>query len=405
MEPIELTLTHPAAGGGFVGRDESGRVIFVRHGLPGERVRAVITEEHQRWARADAIEILEESPDRVKPPCHLAGTGKCGGCDYQHASLEAQRRFKGQLIAEQLRRVAKIDLTVEVEPAHPETDGLGNRTRVRFGVTEDGRLAMRRHGSHDLVEVKRCPLAVEAISDLDLGRQEWPEGCEVEIVALEGSDEPSILITRNELSDDESETLGVVVDDSSARTEVTEVDGLSFNVSPGSFWQIHRRAPEILVTAVLEGLELSEGDQVLDLYCGAGLFTKAIAREVGESGLVVGLETSAISAADARRNTSETPWVDILTIEVGYEVIEEVGPGFSHVVLDPPRSGVDRGALESLCEITALRRMVSVSCDPATFARDLRFLLDEGWELESIRAFDLFEMTEHVEIVAVLERL
>ena len=159
METFELTLTHPAAGGGFVGRDATGRVVFVRHGLPGERVRVEITEDHARWARADVIEVLEASPDRVTPPCRLSGPGRCGGCDYQHATLAAQRRFKTQLLAEQLKRVAKLDLVVEVEAADPGGDGLHNRTRVRFGTDVDGRLGMRRHHSHDLMSRPACSTA------------------------------------------------------------------------------------------------------------------------------------------------------------------------------------------------------------------------------------------------------
>ena len=116
METIELTLGKPASGGGFVARDEGGRVVFVRHGLPGERVRALLTEEHARWAHADAVEIIEPAAERVRPPCAAAGPGRCGGCDYQHATLAARRSFKGQLVSEQLRRVAGLELEVEVGP-------------------------------------------------------------------------------------------------------------------------------------------------------------------------------------------------------------------------------------------------------------------------------------------------
>ena len=410
METLELTLTHPAAGGGFVARDEGGRVVFVRHGLPGERVRAELTEDHARWARADAIEILEPSPDRVEPRCHLAGPGRCGGCDYQHASLDAQRRFKTQLLSEQLRRVAKLDLSVEVEAVDPG-DGLHNRTRVRFGTDADGRLGMRRHHSHDLMLTDQCPLATEAIAALDLGQEEWPAGADVEACILNESTTPTVLVTEDadeqELDgpyDDDEEFDGGAIDLDSAAPQRTVVGDRTYLVSPGVFWQVHRLAPAILTDAVLDGLDLGGSESVLDLYCGAGLFTKAIAEIVGPDGLVVGVEGSPHAAADARRNTLTMSWVDVVCGVVEPDVIAEVALGATHVVIDPPRRGMTPAALDSLISVETITRLVSVSCNAATFARDLKVLLDAGFALESIRAFDLFEMTEHLEIVAVLTR-
>jgi len=411
METFELTLTHPAAGGGFVGRDATGRVVFVRHGLPGERVRVEITEDHARWARADVIEVLEASPDRVTPPCRLSGPGRCGGCDYQHATLAAQRRFKTQLLAEQLKRVAKLDLVVEVEAADPGGDGLHNRTRVRFGTDVDGRLGMRRHHSHDLMLTSTCPLATEAIAALELGEDEWPGGVDVEACVLNGSETPTVLVTEEgddlddgDPYDDDGEFDLDAIDVEAAAPQRTTVGERSYLVSPGVFWQVHRRAPELLTEAVLDGLALTGGESVLDLYCGAGLFTKAIAEIVGPDGLVVGVEGSPAATADAKRNTQSMAWVDIVTSSVDPAVLAEVALGVTHVVLDPPRRGVVTKTLEALVAIESLERIVSVSCDAATFARDLRLMMDAGFVLEGIRAFDLFEMTEHLEIVAVLTR-
>lgn len=410
MDSVELTLTHPAAGGGFVGRDEGGRVVFVRHGLPGERVRAEITEDHARWARADAIEILEPSPDRVTPRCSLAGPGRCGGCDYQHASLDAQRRFKTQLLSEQLRRVAKLDLVVAVEVVDPG-DGLHNRTRVRFGTDAEGRLGMRRHHSHDLMLTSECPLATEEIAALALGEEEWPAGADVEACVLNESTTPTVLVTEesDELEsdgpyDDDEEFDGGAVDVDSAAPQHTVVGERTYLVSPGVFWQVHRLAPSILVEAVLDGLDLAGGESVLDLYCGAGLFTKAIAEIVGPDGLVVGVEGSPHAAADARRNTATMSWVDVMCGSVEPEVLAEAALGATHVVIDPPRRGMTTQALDALIGVETITRVVSVSCNAATFARDLKRFLDAGFVLDSIRAFDLFEMTEHLEIVAVLTR-
>ncbi len=398
-------------------RDPGGRVLFVRHGLPGERVIAEITEEHPRWARADAIEILEPSPDRINPACPAAGPGGCGGCDFQHVDLAVQRNLKAMLLEEQLRRVAKIDHTVVVEAV--EGAGLGNRTRIRFGVDELGRLGMRRHGSHDIVAIDHCPLGVEAIGDLDLDEEVWPAGADVEVVAVTGSAPIAYAVLDEEEGADDGESIDdlspvgddviseeddQVEDESGSGLLTTTVLGEEFTVSPGVFWQIHQRAPEVLTQAVLEGLDLREGDRVLDLYCGAGLFTLPIARLVGHSGRVIGIEAADVAAIDAIGNLGDLPQSRILNTTVTGASLRDHLAGASRCVLDPPRRGVDRSALLALAGSAVMERIVMVSCDPATFARDLRLLLDQGFSIASIRAFDLFEMTEHIEIVCVVTR-
>lgn len=408
MAILELELGAPAAGGGFVARDPEGRVVFVRHGITGERVRCVVTEEHATWARADVVEVREPSPDRVAPPCPYAGAGACGGCDYQHVSMSAQRVIKQTLLAEQLSAVAGLDIAVEVESVDPGGSGLGTRTRVRFGADEQGRLSMRKHGSHDLVAVSTCALGVGRITALPLADREWSPGSEIEAVCLSGANAPSVVVSTTKGGEARRRgargTEVVLEGPGLAPSQRTEVDGAPFAVSAGVFWQVHERAPEVLVGAVLEGLSLSEGDRVADLYCGAGLFTRVAASAVGPAGSVVGVDSSREATADARRNLQAFGWARIVTSRVDRRSTQQAIARRTHLVMDPPRRGVDRGALRAICDAPSVRRLVSVSCDPSTFARDLRVLLDEGWKLHSTRAFDLFEMTEHLECVAVLER-
>jgi len=408
MTTLELVLGSPAAGGGIAARDEGGRVIFVRHGLPGERVRATLTEEHPRWARADAIEILEASADRVEAPCPFAGPSRCGGCDYQHVSLPAQRRLKAELLNQQLARVAGLELAVEVEPAELEADGLGTRTRVRYGVDESGQLGMRVHRSHELVAVDSCPLGVSRLSELELSSTSWPAGADVEAVRLDGPGGPTVSVIEQRVSRSGRLRNGTTTSlvDGGALVEIqrTRVGDERFVVSPGVFWQIHRAAPTLLGAAVLDGLALRSGDKVLDLFCGAGLFTKLVARAVGPEGTVIGIESSGAAVSDAEANLEGLDWATIRQARVISREIHALAEGCSHAVIDPPRQGIDEGARTAIIETESLRRLVSVSCDPATFSRDLRSFLDRGWSLASLRAFDLFEMTEHLEIVAVLER-
>jgi len=408
MTTVELMLGEPAAGGGFVARDPGGRVVFVRHGISGERVIASITEEHPTWARADVVEVLEASPDRVETPCMYAGAGGCGGCDYQHIALPAQRRIKTRLLAAQLHGVAGMAADVVVEPVTEDAGGLATRTRVRFAVDPDGHLAMHRHRSHDLVAVERCALGVARITSHDLAARRWTPRSEVEITSLAGSEAPTVVTTLVEAAPGppgaRRRTTEVLDEPGFAARQSTSVRDATYTVSAGVFWQVHERAAGLLVDEVLSGLELAAGDRVVDLYCGAGLFTRATGAVVGPTGSVVGIDGSRAAIADARVNLDGLAWAKVSASRVDRRSVERVTGDATHVVLDPPRNGADRGALVAVGAAETVRRVVSVSCDAATFARDLRILVDAGFSVRSVRAFDLFEMTEHFEIVAVLER-
>ena len=400
----ELELGAPAAGGGFVARDRAGRVLFVRHGLEGERVMASVTEEHATWGRADAVEVLEASPHRVEPPCHFAGPGGCGGCDYQHVELGEQRRIKSALLAAQLRGVDLSGRVVEVAAAAAGGDGLGTRTRVRFAVDAAGGTAMRRHRSHDLVAVDRCALGVRGADSVPVAALglSLAEGTELEVMALGGSASPTVsVITR---SRGRASRLQVLSDPGFAARQSTEVLGRRYVVSPGVFWQVHDRAAELLTDAVVRGLGLDEGDAVCDLYCGAGLFTKAIAEVVGATGRVHGVDSSRRAIDDARASLSELPWARVTAERVDERSAARASKGCTHVVVDPPRAGIDAGALRAVSANLTVRTLVSVSCDAATFARDLGRLVAQGWRIDDVQALDLFEMTEHLECVAVLRR-
>lgn len=363
---------------------------------------ACLTETHATWARGDAVEILETSPVRVTPPCPVAGPGGCGGCDYQHASLEAQRAFKAQLLSEQLRRVAKIDLEVPVEAF--ADDGLHTRTRVRFGTTAEGHLGMRRRGSAEVLPVEGCLLASEAIEGLALERQSWPPGDDVQAVCVPGADAPVVALVAWE-DDDQDVLLDGPGDllDSDAGVQFAQINGRTFRVAAESFFQVHTRAAEVLTALVMDLLAPEEGHVVLDLYAGVGLFSLPIAEIVGPHGGVVAVESSSSAAEDARINLAAHPHAVVLEVPVNAGLLGELLEDADACVIDPPRAGVDAKSLNALCE-SDIRRLVMVSCNPATFARDLKVLLENGFSLVALRALDLFEMTEHVEIVALLTR-
>jgi tRNA/tmRNA/rRNA uracil-C5-methylase (TrmA/RlmC/RlmD family) len=377
----------PVAHGGHCVARHDGRVLFVRHALPGERVRVVVTDGHDGSAywRADAVEVVEPSPDRVEPPCPWAGPGRCGGCDWQHASLPAQRALKAAVVNEQLGRLAGLDLSVEVEEVPGDAQGLGWRTRVQFAVDDDGTPGLRRHRSHEVVPVDRCRIAHPLVEEADVTGRRWPGHASVEVAVSPSTGER------------------LVLPDGRGRESLTEVVGeRAFRVTGGGFWQVHPGAAATLLAAVLDGLGPQPGESALDLYCGVGLFAAELAARVGPTGRVTAVETDRVAVEDARHNLAGLAGVRIERGRVDH-VLRRLRLGRADlVVLDPPRSGAGRAVVDLLSRVRA-RRIAYVACDPAALARDLRYFAERGYQVSGLRAFDLFPMTAHVECVAVLE--
>lgn len=361
--------------------------MFVRHALPGERVRVVVTDGHARssfW-RADAVEVLEASPDRVEPPCPWAGPGRCGGCDLQHAAPAAQRFLKADVVREQMARLAGLDIEVVVEEVPGAPGNLGWRTRVDWAVDDAGRAGLRRHRSHEVVPVDRCRIAHDLVTAASVTDRTWPGASSVEVCASVGTGETMVLPDGR---------------GSGALTEV--VGDRSFRVTGGGFWQVHPGAASTLLAAVLDGLDPQPGDSVLDLYCGVGLFAASLAERVAPSGRVTAVEADQVAVGDARHNLSGLPGVRVQRGRVDHVLRAQRLAQADIVVLDPPRSGAGKSVVSTLSR-TRARRIAYVACDPAALARDVRWFGDAGYRLASLRSFDLFPMTHHVECVALLE--
>jgi tRNA/tmRNA/rRNA uracil-C5-methylase (TrmA/RlmC/RlmD family) len=452
---LDLTAGEAVHGGWCVARQDggSGGVVFLRHALPGERVRAVITQTTSKFARADAIEIIAASPDRVQPPCPHARPGGCGGCDWQHASLPAQRALKALVVRQQLRRIAGIDREVTVEPLPGDTDGLGWRTTVRFAVRADGAIGLRKHRSHELVEVGACPIAHPLVTAAGVTRRRWPGARSVEVAVAAGSGERAVIIEGAPGSRESVAQIGAdsVLSARRAGAGTTALRGRGYltqraagrdwRAGAGAFWQVHPGAADALTAAVLETLRPQAGDIVLDLYCGAGLFAGVLAEAVGPSGTVIAVEHDAGAVRDARHNLRGSPWARVHKGDVAAVLHRSGLSGATLAVLDPPRTGAARQVIDALCgrrgaaaagdaaaadgdaddagagagadagsaagadaSDASLRRIAYVSCDPATLARDISVLSESGWQLEALRAFDAFPMTHHVECLATLSR-
>ncbi len=392
---VEVTTVDVAHGGWCVARPDGGPVVFVRHALPGETVLARITEVTSRLARAEAVEILAPSPDRVHPPCPHAGPGGCGGCDWQHAALPAQRSLKAAVIRQQLRRLAGLDREITVEPLPGDEEpgaGLGWRTRVQFAVRPDGVAGLHAHRSHEVIDIGECLIAQPGITDLGLTARRWPGTSSVEALAATGSGERAVIVSPAGSGPEGTVPPDIPGADTVLRRagplnrRLTPVRGRGYlshhaagrdwRVSAGAFWQVHPGAADALTDAVTTALEPRPGDVALDLYCGAGLFAGVLAPAVGPGGTVAGVEADAAAVRDARHNLRPWPWARVHKGDVA-AVLRRGGapvqsgaeaaalPPARLVVADPPRSGLAREVIEYLGATGhGAARFAYVSCDP-----------------------------------------
>lgn len=422
-ERYEVEVGPVAHGGHCIARHE-GRVLFVRHALPGERVVAKITEggPDSKFLRADAVEILQASPDRVPAPCPYSGPGACGGCDWQHVAPGAQRRLKVDVITEQLSRLAGLspedagwDGTVEPAPGDKGIEGKvpAWRTRVQFAVDAEGYAGLRRHRSHEIERIDQCLIAAPGVTELGIETREWPDTASVEAIAATGSNDRQVIVTptpegRLPIVELDRPVSVARVDEQGGVHKVhgrgfvrERAVGRTWRVGSGGFWQVHPQAPDLLAEAVLDGLQPRDGDTALDLYCGVGLFAGAIAEKVGETGAVLGIESGKRAVEDARHNLA-----DLERVRIEHGKVETVLPRTKIteadlIVLDPPRVGAGKSTVKHLASLGA-RRIAYVACDPAALARDLAYFAEAGYKPVSLRAFDLFPLTHHVECVAIL---
>lgn len=379
-----------AHGGHFIAR-HLGAVIFVRHAIPGEEVEIEITGTGSSFNRADVVKVISASSDRVSAPCQFAHRSGCGGCDFQHISLDRQRQLKSEVITEQFARIAKKELHVQVE----EVGGpLGYRTRFAAVTTRDGALGFRQARSNKVVPVSDCRILQPELKYQELSNRKWKGDLQVE-VSISSTSERTI-------------ATGYTRDESPVRTSegpdvaTYTVNDAQLEVSQRSFWQSHKSAPKVLCNVVLQYAGVKAGDHVLDLYGGVGLFTSQAIELVGENGRVDLVEGSKSATGDALRNFAERGNVGIHTGDV-----EKILPRFSKanvIILDPPREGAGKNVVESMVSLKP-RAIVYVACDPAALARDCAYLENLGYILAEIRAFDLFPMTQHIESVALFKQV
>jgi tRNA/tmRNA/rRNA uracil-C5-methylase (TrmA/RlmC/RlmD family) len=386
---VQVTIEKVAHGGHFIARHD-GAVIFVRHAIPGENCTIQITSTGSSFNRADVVSVETASEFRVQAPCSFANRNGCGGCDFQHISVEHQRRLKSDVIAEQFSRIAKMELRVDVEEVGESTHW---RTRAIATTDRNGKLGFYKSRSHSIAPVTDCIICVEGMNFSEIASRDLKGDVRVEISAS-NTGERSIALapTRGEEKARLTEGPAVLHEN---------VSGRVLEVSQESFWQSHKNAPEVLTQVVLDFAQIKTGEHVLDLYGGVGLFSAAILDAVGPTGHVDLIEGSKVATADAARNFAAYSNITIATGDVA-KLLPRITAA-DVVVLDPPRDGAGKEAVAHIARL-APRAIVYVACDPAALARDTAYLADHSYSLVKVRAFDLFPMTHHIECVALYAR-
>ena len=401
-----LQLTAITHGGAALGRHE-GRVIFVPYALPGETVRVEITEDKGRFAFARLAEVLEPSPDRIAPPCPYFGPTGCGGCQWQHVDYQAQLRLKAEIVADQLTRIGKI-ADPSVRPTLPDGSGWAYRNHAQFHPASAGDLGFQAAASHNVIAIEECPILHPLLADLyatlDLDfegllrlslRAGAATGDRMLVFEMVEDLPPSLEIDLPVscvllLSDGRHANL-------IGHNHITEtVAGHTYRISAPSFFQVNTPQAAQLVRLVLEYLDLQGDETVLDAYCGVGLFTTHLAEHAG---LVVGVELAPAAVADLLENTAGFDNVEVIEGPVE-AVLPDLDIPLDAAIVDPPRAGVDRFALDALVA-SRPARLVYVSCDPATLARDAKRLAHAGYRLVEVQPVDMFPQTYHVESVAL----
>lgn len=421
-----------------------GKAVFVPFVLANEKIEATLTEQKPGFARANAKTILEPSPHRVQPACSYYG--RCGGCHYQHASYEHQLEIKKEILRESLRRTAKLDLPFDIE-VHPSPPwNYRNRSRLQVQLTPAFALGYFKFASHELLPVEQCPISsplinrgiaslwqsgragkvprgvreIEFFANADdtqlllevacagearrAGVREWAEELRSALPAIAG-----VVAFREPNPGDRKARAPEVLVTAGAGHLTYETERAAYRVSAGSFFQTNRHLTDELVKVVTAG---QSGQLGLDLYAGAGLFSTALASDFHH---VVSVESSQTSSADLSYNRSANGEVVQATTEqylARAENSERVGKGtvLLHTpnkpdlaVVDPPRSGLGERVARLLATLGA-PRVVYVSCDPSTLARDLVTLLAAGYRVEQVHLVDLFPQTYHLESVVHLVR-
>jgi len=423
---VNLTIEKMIYGGDGLARLSDGKAVFLPFVLPGEEVSAIIGKEKSSFARATADQILKPSEKRIAPHCPYFGS--CGGCNYQHTDYATQLEFKKAILRETFQRNAKLEWKGDIITHAAELWAYRNRTRMKIRGGEDFALGYHRVGTHDLLPVNECPISSPAINRVI--HQLWEAGraggvpsdvTEIEffvdqadarlvLEVIHKSGAKRIREFAGELQNRIPNIQGVGIFEespagSNAPAELKDTIGnpsllyqigeRAFRVSAGSFFQTNRFLINELVKAVVADFF---GNIALDLYSGVGLFANHLAKRFTQ---VFAVESAPASAADLQTNVLKNVVPVKTPVEHFLPRCLNMNPEI--VVVDPPRAGMGITTTQLLASLR-VKRICYVSCDPATLARDLKLLLETGYNVEEVHMVDLFPQTFHIETVVRLGR-
>jgi 23S rRNA (uracil1939-C5)-methyltransferase len=385
---VRLTLDDMAFEGSALGRDD-GRVIFADYGIPGEDVTVEIEKNNRGFWTGRVAEIHEASPHRIEPPCPYFGT--CGGCQWQHIEYAHQLELKRHVVIEQLRRIGKFE-----DPPVSDTVGApepyGYRNHARFTIRQGGALGfVTRAGSgRRFLPIEKCMLMHPWINDV-LARLQGRAVGKHQVAIRYGVNTGDAYVHPNQ-QEVEPDLPG------DKKWFEEELNGHRFRVSGPSFFQTNTKQAERLVELVRERLKLTGNETLVDAYAGVGTFAVMLAPYVRD---VIAIEESAAATEDAEINLDGIPNVAFYQGKVEH-VLPELDISPDVILLDPSRPGCHKNTLKKVVEFQP-RRLVYVSCNPSTLARDLRYLVDEGYRLIDVTPVDMFPQTYHIESISILE--
>jgi 23S rRNA (uracil1939-C5)-methyltransferase len=408
-DSFELEIEEMVHGGNTLGR-HAGRPIFVPFAIPGERITARIVDDRGRYAFAEGVTLLHPAPDRVIPVCPHFGPGRCGGCHFQHIDYPAQPDYKRDVVIDQLTRIGGFRDPV-VQPAVPSPEGWNYRVHVTFHVDAEGRLCFVGTDGETLVPIEECHIIRPDLLDL-FDQLDFESIADLERVRLQVGSNGDLMVILSTKDDEAPElevdfpvSINLLLSDNEpvnligSSHVIYTVNGRNFRVTAGGFFQVNLPQAETLVDLVMHKLDLRGTESVLDLYAGVGLFTAFLAERAR---FVTSIESYPPAVTDADENLAEFENIDLIEGSVE-DVLPDVEGPFDAAVLDPPRTGMEKEALDALAELGP-RRIVYVSCDPATLARDAKRLVSKGYQLVDVTPVDMFPQTFHIEAVALFTR-
>jgi 23S rRNA (uracil1939-C5)-methyltransferase len=407
VSPVELRLDKLTYGGEVMGRLDDGRAVFVPFSLPGERVRVRLVEEKRGFARGELVDILEASPLRITPRCiHF---GFCGGCHYQHLPYEKQLEAKANILHDQLTRIGRIE-NPPVQATVPSPSPWNYRNHVQFHLTEEGKLGYMTAGVPRVFAIQECHLPEGSINAL------WPQlefepGMDLERVSLRSGADEELMLTLESASPEPPE---LEIEAGISITHVFEENTVviagndhvfikvldrEFRVSAASFFQVNTAMAAKIVEHLLTRLPVSLSTTLLDVYCGAGLFSAFFAPRCER---VIGIESSASACEDFAFNLDEFENVDLYE-GLAEDVIPNLEAKPDLVLVDPPRAGLEKRVVDGLLQLGP-QMIAYISCDPSTLARDAARLINGGYRLKEVTPFDLFPQTFHIESISIFEK-